>query len=267
MSEGDDDENRDGPLAPELAVDLADALALVRRLGALPEPAMRAAVLIESLAATSPADAVRLIATVAHEAHRRPGPPWQAGLFALAGALSTPGGVPYVLAASWYEAAKEAGEEAVARMFLGGRRAPDDPPPEPEQPLLRGGRAYTLGERKQMARGPRSDLLTRLGQDPDPQVIRILLENPHLTERDVVAIAARRPVRGEVPAVVALSPWIKRPMVRRAIVLNPNTPTEVSLRLLPLLATRDLKEVAGDSHLPTIVRAQARDLLAPRRGG
>lgn len=253
MSEADDD-------------DLRAALGLVRRLGALPDGSMRAAVLVESLAAASPAGAVRVIATVAHEAHRRPGPPWQAGLYALAGALATPGGVPYDLASSWYEAAKDAGEEAVARLFLAARRAPDARSPEPEQPIIRGGRTYTLGERKALARGPRSELLTRLGMDPDPTVIRVLLENPRLTERDVVAIAARRPVRGEVPAAVALSPWVKRPMVRRAIVLNPHTPTDVSVRLLPLLATRELGEVAADPNLPTIVRAQARDLLAPRGG-
>lgn len=243
---------------------LADALRLVKRLVALPTGPMRQAVLIEDLAARPAPEVVRLLATIAHEAHRRSGPPWEAGLFALAGALGSEGGVPYVLTSAWYLAAKDAEEEAVARLFLAARRTAGAEPPEPEQPLIRGGRTYTLGERKALARGPRSELLSKLGMDPDVHVIRILLENPHLIERDVVRIAARRPVPGEVPAAIAASPWVKRPMVRRAIVLNPHTPTDVALRLMPLMATRELGEIANDPALPTIVRAQARDLLAPR---
>ena len=56
------------------------------------------------------------------------------------------------------------------------------------------GRPLTLGERKSLARRPDRDLIARVMRDPNPDVIRILLNNPGLTESDVVRVCARRPV-------------------------------------------------------------------------
>ena len=51
-----------------------------------------------------------------------------------------------------------------------------------------------LGMRRSLARGDDPNLLDRLLLDPDPVVIDHLLENPRITEDDVVRIAARRPI-------------------------------------------------------------------------
>ncbi|MGD8863380.1 MAG: hypothetical protein PVI30_25425, partial [Myxococcales bacterium] len=55
------------------------------------------------------------------------------------------------------------------------------------------GRVPSLGERKALARRNDRDLITRVLRDPHPDVIRILLGNPALTEEDVVRLCARRP--------------------------------------------------------------------------
>ena len=109
-------------------------------------------------------------------------------------------------------------------------------------------------------------MLTELLRDPHPDVVAILLDNPQLTEREVVRVAAARPA---VPAALALVAahrrWSTRPGVRRALVLNPHTPVHVALRLLVTLAPADWADVAEAHELAEAVRGSARELRARRR--
>ena len=50
--------------------------------------------------------------------------------------------------------------------------------------------------------------------------------------------------------------------MRRALALNPYTPSDLAARLVPLLTRGDLREVANDAQLADTVRQAARDLLA-----
>src|SRR5689334_5297995 len=102
------------------------------------------------------------------------------------------------------------------------------------------GRTLSLGERKSLARRNDRDLLARVLRDPHPDVIRIVLGNPGLTENDIVRLCARRPVSTEVLREVFRSPrWIVRYPVKLAIVLNPYTPLDISLQLAPHLTAPD----------------------------
>jgi len=118
------------------------------------------------------------------------------------------------------------------------------------------GRPLTLGERKSLARRPDRDLMQRLMLDPHPDVIHRLLRNPRVLEDDVVRLAAKRPGRGGVLAVIARSTkWVHRPRVRMALVLNPRTPLEIAARIAGLLLRPELELVAGSPHVPPAVRA------------
>ena len=92
--------------------------------------------------------------------------------------------------------------------------------------------------------------------DPHPDVIHRLLRNPRVLEDDVVRLAAKRPGRGGVLAVIARSTkWVHRPRVRMALVLNPRTPLEIAARIAGLLLRPELELVAGSPHVPPAVRA------------
>jgi len=54
-------------------------------------------------------------------------------------------------------------------------------------------RDVPLGMRKSLARKLDFNMIKRIAKDQDPRVIGILLNNPRLTEMDVVRIAATRP--------------------------------------------------------------------------
>jgi hypothetical protein len=124
------------------------------------------------------------------------------------------------------------------------------------------GRTLTLGERKALARRQNRDLLARVLRDPHPDVIRILLGNPGLTERDVVTLCARRPVMGEVlREVFRQHRWIVRYRVKRTLVLNPYTPLDVALQLVPLLQSQDLRAVLQAGELRADLREACRRML------
>jgi hypothetical protein len=118
------------------------------------------------------------------------------------------------------------------------------------------GKPLSLGERKSIARRRDRNLLARVLRDPHPDVIRILLDNPALVEDDVVRLCAKRPVPSEVLGVVFRHPrWIVRPRVRLTLALNPHTPEEVALQILPHLSSTELRSVARSGQLSDTLRA------------
>jgi hypothetical protein len=166
-----------------------------------------------------------------------------------------------------YRAALELGLEKVSRLFT-------DLPPHREGPF-----GYdkeeearmvflTLGERRAMAKGSVKDILDRLLSDPDTVVIGNLLNNPRITETEVLKIASKRP---NSPAILKhLSThrkWSKRYSVIKAVVRNPYTPTRISMALMEFLLTQDLEKVSTDKTLHTQVIMGAKELLGERKGG
>jgi hypothetical protein len=149
------------------------------------------------------------------------------------------------------------GQTGLAR-FLGGAEGSEQAEKEetPDLPDFGNGRKLTLGERKSLARKRDRNLLARALRDPDPDVIRILLSNPALVEEDIVRLAARRPSRAQVLEQVFTHPrWILRYRVRLALALNPHTPEDIVLQLVPHLAPSDLRELSHTGHISDRVRA------------
>jgi hypothetical protein len=177
--------------------------------------------------------------------------------------------LPYSVRQALYEAAHRMGHGAVARLFL-------DASPVNEAELLRKvggerpieprGRALTLGERKTLARTHRRDHIGLMLRDPHPDVVAILLGNPHLTEDDVVRMAALRPSLSASLATIAIHPrWSLRYPVRRALVLNPSTARHVAVRLATTLRPGDLAQLAADPTQPVVLRQHAAELLSAGR--
>jgi hypothetical protein len=140
------------------------------------------------------------------------------------------------------------------------------PPPESAPvPDYGTGRELTVGERRSLARAPSRTAFDKLLADPHPLVIRQLLENPRLTEDDVVRIATRRPVRPEAVTAIARSErWLKRPRVRLAILLNPGSPPNVAMPLLAACTRTELLEILHGTDTSKVLRSTARELLARR---
>jgi hypothetical protein len=206
------------------AFDAVDRLAT--RVNALREVRMRVAVVADALTSGPPLDAVFVVAgLLGHAGDAASG--HRVALDAALLVLGDEARLGYQRRAELYAAAHDAGLAEVALLLF------EAAPPGPgiagilrhldeERPLVPTSRPLTLGERKAIARGHRRDLLNHLLRDPHPDVVAILLDNPHLTESDVIRLAARRPMLPASLTAVALNDrWRVRPRIRRALVQHP----------------------------------------------
>lgn len=133
-----------------------------------------------------------------------------------------------------------------------------------EDPILK---EMTLGLKRQKARMRDRDMIDRLCHEQDPMVIMHLLQNPSITLRQVIRIASKRPTGHAVLRVVYKDMrWVNHYVVKKALVNNPYTPTEISVSLLNFLLEQDLEDVAENMLLHKLVRHTAIDLIKYKRG-
>lgn len=131
-----------------------------------------------------------------------------------------------------------------------------------ERPLRPRGRALSLGERKSLARTHSRDSLLLIAKDPHPSVVAIILDNPHLTEPDVVRIASARPVMAEALELIANHVrWRTRAAIKRAVVYNPYAAVATALRMMTTLAMHDVRELRDSGALSPPLQAHAELLL------
>lgn len=237
---------------------------LFSRLARMDEIDMRAGLLCERLEALADEEAVGLV----DAAHRR-------------ASLGDPDAQSVFLALGWALFDERLGQR---RQSLGASARTLElyqvadflmPPPEDEAggidlrrvPDFGRGRPLTLGERKALARTHDRTLIQRVVRDPHPDVVRILLGNPSLTEEDVVRICATRPNDPQVlQTVYRHRRWVVRYRPRNAIVRNPATPLDTALLLVPLLRKTELREAATSSELAPAVRLSCKTILEMRTG-
>ena len=123
--------------------------------------------------------------------------------------------------------------------------APIKPPQGPNLCAHHDLSTLTLGERRALARRAKPVLLEKLLVDPDPAVIKNLLNHPHLSEREVVRVAAKRPGNPAVlEAIYQHKRWFARYAVKLALLNNPQTPPRLTLLILPHIAVPDLLDLA-----------------------
>lgn len=239
-----------------------DAYQVALRLSKLPDRRMRAARLCDVLVALDPADAAWLLDSLA-TVGRAGGPPFDVGLLAAVDLASGPD-LPDETRRAVFEAASAQGLHACKELLWSRADLPMDPAAAAPRALTPNARPLTLGERKTLARSWRRDKLTRLLSDPHADVVRLLLANPHVTERDILQIATSRRSSPAVLELVQQAPrWGTNPRIRVALIRNPGLPSATSLRLLGLLNRVDLRELARDPTVPAAVRQALRRRLRP----
>ncbi|MEM1414990.1 MAG: hypothetical protein AAGH15_08820 [Myxococcota bacterium] len=219
---------------------------LARRLAAVPDAALRIAYTSNALEAIAP-EALASEVDVLLEGVRR-APEQATLLLSLAVALQDPRHAPLRHAAA--DVARDRGRSLTAGLLRpSGPETPENLP----RPDFGMGRPLTLGERKTLARRRDRMLLLRVLQDPHPEVVRIVLGNPAVTEADIVRVAARRPAHPEALARIFRSPrWVLRYAVRLTLLQNPHCPADIAHACVALLRRSDAKKLA---RAPTLARS------------
>jgi hypothetical protein len=162
--------------------------------------------------------------------------------------------------------AQERGDDDVIAVFL--ELQPEGFRGTPRQPFLdRGLRDVPLGMRKALARKPDVNVIRQIARDQDHRVIRHLLDNPRLTEADVIRIAATRPTSPQVLEEIYRHPrWITRYAVKKVIVFNPHSPLNLSLKLICFLNAQDIEELCDDQNRNPELLIQGLRILEEKTG-
>ncbi|MBI5491513.1 MAG: hypothetical protein HY893_01120 [Deltaproteobacteria bacterium] len=242
----------------------AMAARILSDLSALPEEKMRLDLLGRRLSALEPGDAAKLIDTV----YKKGADDKEARRFRAL--LVNPEGLRKALGEdrhrSIYHASVQLGLRKVSRLFtdLPPRKTGVAGYEKEEEAKME---FITLGQRRAMSKSNVKDTIDRLLSDPDVMVVNNLLNNPRLTEKEVLKIASKRPNSAQILKLVSTHRvWSKRYEVKKALILNPYTPPRISIALLELMLTQDLKLVAEDKTLHSQVKLSAKDLLNEREG-
>jgi len=124
----------------------------------------------------------------------------------------------------------------------------------------------TEGEVIALARRASPGVVAELARSRSSRVLRALLGNPRLRERDVLRIVSGEEAPAETLRQVVHHPeWGVRRAVRVALLRNPRTPVAEALHLVAGLAAPDLERVVRDEDVPRIVQIGAGRRLAAER--
>ena len=235
-----------------------DVRRLLTRLRAVPEIEMRVALWREFFRGQHPDQVLRAVQSILEKAKNKPAE-HRPGLLALSRYITEDESTARKVL---LPAAVVAGDTDVISLVVDeppARVAHDD---ELTAPLIDADRDVTLGERRSLARQPDRNLIGHLVLDPDPVVIRNLLQNPRLIEQDVLRIASQRPVKSEVLREVFQSKrWIGRRQIQLALIQNPYTPTQIGVSLVEVCDEDALREVILARAIHPLIVGRARERI------
>ncbi len=126
-------------------------------------------------------------------------------------------------------------------------------------------RQMTVGERIKLALKGNRDARVLLLRDPTRIVQRFVLQNPRITEEEILMACKNRNTDGEILRIIGSNrEWLKNYPIKLALVLNPKTPLAIALHLVSSLLERDLRLLAKSKNVPVAVAASARRLVVDR---
>ncbi len=112
-----------------------------------------------------------------------------------------------------------------------------------------------LGNKKTLAKRAAGNVLFKLLQDSDPDVVQLCLNNPHLVEGILYKVISRTDTLPETIRKVAGHPkWSNRSLIRFSLARNTHMPLSLSVQFLRSMNIMDLRELYTDPSLPMTVK-------------
>jgi hypothetical protein len=125
----------------------------------------------------------------------------------------------------------------------------------------------TVGERLKLALKGNKDARMILIRDPNRLIQRFVLQNPRISEDEIVMLARNRNLDMELLRKIGdHKHWPRNYQVKLALVTNPKTPLATALHFVSSLQERDIRFLAKSKNVSATVTAQARRLLLQREG-
>ena len=124
-----------------------------------------------------------------------------------------------------------------------------------EEQLLARLTQIPLGQKIALARRGPARVAGALLTEGHPQVLAVVLDNPYLTEAQVLKTLSREKLpAGVVPAVIHHRKWSISYNIRVALLRQPSVPLATILSYLPQLTVSDLRELAAPGVVPETLR-------------
>ncbi len=112
-----------------------------------------------------------------------------------------------------------------------------------------------LGNKKTLAKKAAGNVLLKLLQDHDAEVVRLCLNNPHLVEAQLYKVVSRADSSAETIGMIAVHPhWSNRPLVRYSLARNAHTPLSLTVSFLRSMKLIELRELHADPSLPSTIK-------------
>lgn len=149
---------------------------------------------------------------------------------------------------------------------------PDDPAPLRLGLAARIG-ALKVGERIKLALKGNRESRSILIRDSARLVRKFVLQNPRITEDEILAITKNRSSDGElIEAITKHRSWTQNYQIRLALVSHPKTSMGVGLRFVSSLQDRDLRIIAKSKNVPAAMSSAAKRIITrknapPTAGG
>ena len=122
-----------------------------------------------------------------------------------------------------------------------------------------------VSEKIRLAETGSKELRALLVKDSYVQVQEAVLDNPQITEIEIVNFAKSPKIGFALLRKIATNrDWLKNYQVRLALVRNPRTPLPIALKLLSTLRDTDLKELAKSKEISEDLVVAAEQALAQR---
>ena len=134
-----------------------------------------------------------------------------------------------------------------------------------EETILKGTVAIPRGQKINLARRATGRVAAALLVSEDRELIRAALDNPFLTEANLVRVLTHENLSSSVVELIAThEKWSCRYHLRLALVRNPLTPFARVLAFIPNLALTDLRDICLDRRMPDPVRKYIMGYCAQR---
>jgi len=120
----------------------------------------------------------------------------------------------------------------------------------------------TTHERTERASAAKEEEVALFVHDPSPRVVKALLANRNIGEQDVLIIANRKNLPGDVLEAIAKNKrWAESYPIRLALSRNPKTPLFVALSISRYLRLFDLAEISRSHFLPLNYRHKIENII------
>ncbi len=119
-----------------------------------------------------------------------------------------------------------------------------------------------VATRAKNAQEAREEKITLFVHDPEPQVVRGLLENPNLSEEHILILASRKNLPAEILAEIFRDKrWSESYPVKLALAKNPKTPLFTALSVARFLQLFDLSDLARNHQLSVLYRKKVEAIV------